>query len=225
VKAAQARVVSVAGRARLGVDGSGGSGGVEQVLVAERPDRLRVETHDFFGNVVAVLAVMDGRLALYDARERTFLRGAATPANLARLVPVPLPPEALVTLLCGSAPLLDGAPLSAEPGDGRVLLTLRRGDLVQRLEVGPGAALLASRLRRVTAGGEVPSGLDAEFSDHRLRAGQQVPTDLTARAAEAGVALSLHWRELEVNRSVEPSLFQLSPPAGARLVDLDPPPP
>jgi hypothetical protein len=131
----------------------------------------------------------------------------------------------LVTLLCGSAPLLDGAPVAAEPGDGRVLLTLRDGDLLQRLEVGPGAALLASRVRRVTAGGEVPEGLDAEFSGHRTRAGQQVPTDVAASVPRARLALSLHWRELEVNRPVDPSLFRLAPPAGARLVDLDPPPP
>ena len=221
VKAAQARVVSVQGRARVGVESPGGSGGTEQVLVAERPGRLRVEVQDFFGNVVASLAVEAGRLALYDARERTFLRGAATPANLARLLPVGLTPEELVTLLCGSAPLLEGAPVSADAGDGLVLLTIRDGDLVQRLEVGPGAALLSARRRRVTPAGEAPAGLDAEFSVHRTRAGQRVPTDLAVRAPAAGVALSLHWRELDVNGAVDPSLFRLDPPAGARVVDLD----
>ena len=225
VRAAQARVVSVQGRARVGVEAPDGSGGAEQYLVAERPGRLRIETYDFFGNVLALLAVEDGRLALYDARQRTFLTGAATPANLARLVPLPLAPETLVTLLCGSAPLLDGVPEAAEPGDGRMLLTIRDGDLVQRLEVGPGAALLASRVRRLTAAGEVPAGLDAEFSVHRTRAGQRLPTDLDARAPGAGVALSLHWRELEVNGPIDPSLFRLSPPAGARVMDLDAPPP
>ena len=194
--------------------------------MAERPGRLRVEVHDFFGNVVAVLVVEDGRLALFDARQGTFLRGAATPANLARLVPVPLPPEALVTLLCGSAPLLDGAAVAAEPGDGLVLLTApRRATWCSGWRSGPGAALLASRVRRLTSAGEVPAGLDAEFSVHRTRAGQRLPTDLSARAAEAGVALTLHWRDLEVNRPVDPSLFRLSPPAGARVVDLDSPAP
>jgi hypothetical protein len=225
VKAAQARVVSVQGRARVGVDSPGGSGGAEQFLVAERPGRVRVEAYDFFGNVVALLAVEDGRLALYDARQRTFMRGAATPANLARLVPVPLAPEELVTLLCGSVPLLDGPAVAAEAGDGVVVLTLRQGDLLQRLEVGPGAAILASRVRRLTAGGEVPAGLEAEFSVHRTRAGLRLPTDLSARLPQADVALTLHWRELEVNRPVDPSLFRPDPPAGARVVDLDPPAP
>ena len=218
-------MTSVQGRARVSVDSPDGSGGVDQHLVAERPGRVRIEAVDFFGNVVALLAVSDGRLALYDARQRTFTRGAATPANLARLTQVPLEPEALVTLLCGSAPLLDGTPLAAEPGDGRVLLVIGAGDLEQRLDVGPGAALLASRTRRRGAGGDVPVGLDAEFSGHRLRDGRLVPTEVTARAPGDRVVLSLRWRELEVNQPVDPSLFRLSPPAGARVVDLDPPPP
>jgi hypothetical protein len=225
VRAAQGRVVAVQGRARASYDGPGGSGGAEQQLVAERPGRLRLETYDFFGNVAAVLAVADGRLALYDARQRTYLQGAATPANLARLVQVPLAPEALVTLLCGSAPLIDGVAEAAEPGDGRVLLTLRGGDLVQRLEVGSGAVVLASRVRRVTAAGEVPHGLDAVFSGHALHDGQRLPVEVTARTAQAGLALSLRWRELEANQPVDASLFRLGPPAGAQVVDLDRPSP
>lgn len=225
VRAVQAGVKSVQGRARVEVDAPGGAGGLEQHLVAERPGRLRVESLDFFGQVLSVLAVEDGRLALYDARQRTFLRGAATPANLALLVPLALPPEVLVTLLCGTAPLLDGAPVALEVGDGVVDLTLRDGDLVQRLEVGPGAVLLASRVRRVTAAGEAPALIDAEFSLHRTRAGRRVPTAITARAPGAGVVLSLRWRELEVDQPVDPALFRLSPPAGVRVVDLDLPPP
>jgi hypothetical protein len=225
VRAVQARVTGVQGRARVGVDSAEGSGGADQYLVAERPGRVRLEVRDFFGNVVALLAVEDGRLALYDARARTFTRGRATPANLARLLPVALAPEPLVTLLCGSAPLLAGEAVAAEPGDGHVLLTVRAGDLVQRLEIGPGAVVQASRVRRVTAGGEVPAGLDAEFTVFRTRGGQRLPTDVAVRAPEAGVALSLHWRELTANEPADPSLFRLDPPAGARVVDLDPSPP
>jgi hypothetical protein len=225
VRSAQLKVASVQGRARVSVDTDDGGGGTEQYLVAERPGRVRLEAHDFFGNVVLLLAVEQGHLALYDARARTFYRGAATPAHLARLLPIPITPEELVTLACGSAPLLDGAPTGAEPGDGRVALTLRRGDEVQRLEIGPGAVILASRLSRGEGGREVPDGLQADFSVHRTRAGLRVPTDVAARVPAARVAFTLHWRELEVNGKVDPALFRLEPPAGARVVDLDAPPP
>jgi hypothetical protein len=225
VRAAQLKVMSVQGQARVAVDTAQGGGGTEQYLVAVRPGRVRVEAHDFFGNVVALLAVKDGRLALYDARARTFYRGAATPAHLARLLPVEMTTVELVTLLCGSAPLLDGEPVSAEPGDGKVTLTLRAGDQLQRLEIGPGAVVLSSRHWRRGGAGETPAGFESDFSVHRTRGGARVPTDLAARAPAERVALTLHWRELEVNGPVDPSLFRLEPPAGARIVDLDASPP
>jgi hypothetical protein len=207
----------------VGVEGPDGQGGLEQFLVAEKPGRIRVESYDFFGNVLSVLAFDGGRLALFVAQQKVFFRGPATPENVARLVPVAVTPEALATLLGGSAPLLDGAPVSAVPGDGVMVLTLRQGDLEQRLEIGPGAVVVASRIWRLLRGGDfAPAGLHADFSVHRSRGGARVPTDLSARDPGAKVALTLHWRELTVNGPVDPGLFTLSPPAGARLVDLAP---
>jgi hypothetical protein len=217
VRAAQGRVTSVQGTARVAVDGPDGAGGVEQFLAAERPGRLRVETHDFFGNVLSVLAVDGAALVLYDARERVFYRGAATAENVGRLVPVPLPPEDLVTLLCGSAPVLDGQPIDASPVDGALRLTLRRGDALQRLDVGAGAQVLRARSSRA---GVV--GLEVELSGHRPRGGAVLPTEVTARAPGARLALSLRWKEVEANGPVDPSLFGLVPPEGARIVDLGP---
>jgi hypothetical protein len=180
-----------------------------------------VESYDFFGNVLSVLAVDGGELRLYDAREKVFYRGPATAENIGRLLPVALPPEALATLLCGSAPLLDGEPVSAAPGDGTWVLTLRRGALTQVLEIGPGAAVVSSRQRRDGPDGPVPAGLEADFSDFKDRGGVRVPTGVEARAPVSGVALSLRWKDLTVNAPVDPALFTLEPPQGSRLVDLD----
>lgn len=216
VRAAQGRVTTVQGTARVAVDGPEGAGGVEQFLAAGRPGLLRVETHDFFGNVLSVLAVEDGRLALYDARERVFYRGPATAANIGRLVPVPLPPEDLVTLLCGSAPLLDGDPIGVAPVDGALRLTLRRGEALQRVDVGDGALVVAARSSRA---GVV--GLEVALAGHRPRGEAVLPTEVTARAPGAGLSLSLRWKAVEVNGPLDPALFRLTPPEGARLVDLE----
>jgi Domain of unknown function (DUF4292) len=222
VRAAQAKVHSVQGRARVSVESPRGGGATEQFLVAEKPARLRVEVYDFFGNLSAALTVDGDALSLYDGRERVFYRGPATPENVARLVPVAISPAELATLLCGSAPLIDGEATSAEPGDGTVWLTVRDGPLQQRLEIGPGATILSSRLSRLDGPSPRPTGLATTFSVHRSRAGARLPTDTTAREAGAGVSLSLTWRELTVNGAVDPALFRLAPPRGARVVDLDP---
>ncbi len=222
VKAAQAGAARVEGRARVAVEAPEGAGGVEQYLAAEKPGRVRVESYDFFGNVLSVLAVDGGELRLYDAKEKVFYRGPATAENIGRLVPVALPPEALATLLCGSAPLLDGEPVSAVPGNGTWVLTLRRGAVRQVLEIGPGAAVISSRLRRDGPDGPAPTGLEADFSDFKARGGVRVPTGVEARAPVSGVSLSLRWKELAVNAPVDPALFTLAPPLGSRLVDLGP---
>jgi len=35
------------------------------------------------------------------------------------------------------------------------------------------------------------------------------------------VKIGLHWKEVEVNGEVDPALFRLEPPAGARVVELE----
>ena len=216
MRAAQARVQTVQGEARVVVEGPQGSGGVDQFLAAEKPGRLRVESHDFFGNVLSVLAVDGPELFLYDARERVLYRGAASAANVARLVPVALPPADLVTVLCGSAPVLDGLPLDASPVDGALRLTLKRGDEAQRLDVGAGAAVLRARLSRLGA-----VSLELDLTGHRPLGGAALPTQLAARAPLQRTALTLRWKSLEVNAPLDPALFRLAPPDGARVVDLD----
>jgi len=218
VRAAQDRVRTVQGTARVTLEGPSGGGG-EQFLAAERPGRLRVEVRDFFGNVVGLAAVDGGVLALYDARAQVLYRGAATAGNLARLLPLRAEPGALVDLLCATAPLLDGAPVAAEPGDGRVFLTLRRDDREQVLEVGPGAALLSARTRRPVLGDEAPAEVDVTFRGLHQAGGVPFPDRVEARLA--GGAFTLRWRDVDVNGPVDPALFRLEPPRGARVVDLD----
>ena len=217
VRAAQGRVTSVQGQARLTAEGPDFAGGVEQFVAARRPGQLRLESLDFFGNVLAVLAVDGDLLALYDARTKVYYRGAATAENVGRLVPVALPPAALVTLLCGSAPILDGTPVDASPVDGALRLTLRRGEALQRLDVGAGAAIL----RAVDSRAGVV-GLEVELEGHRLQGGALLPAQVAARAPGARVALSLRWKSVEVNGPIDPGLFRLAPPEGARVVDLPP---
>jgi hypothetical protein len=221
VKGAQERVRSVQGEARVSVDASGTDGTVSQFIAAEKPDRLHVEVLDFFGNVAAVLVAGDGRFALYDARAKVLYRGAATPANLSRLVPLPLPAEDLVTILCGSAPLARGVPASAIAKRGAVELELEGdGRWSQWLRIGAGAAVERSALRAAATGAPAPYSL--AFDVFRTRAGARFPTDLRLEADAPRVRLELHWTEVAVNATLDPALFRLETPRGARVVELGP---
>jgi outer membrane biogenesis lipoprotein LolB len=216
VRAASGIVARVQGEARLRVDAPGQKGSATAFVAVERPDRLHVEVLDFFGNPAAVLVAGDGRLAIDDRRSRTFYRGEATAENVARLVPLPLPPERIVALLLG-APPLEGAPASAEPGRGFVTLRLADPPRSTELRVGPRAAV-----ERATWRGE--PGLpdhDVVYRSFVDLLGGRFPEEVAISAPAAGVRVELAWKEPDLTSPIGAAMFRLEPPAGARVVDLD----
>jgi outer membrane lipoprotein-sorting protein len=225
VQAAQARVRSVRGDARIQIRSPDGSGTVSALVAAERPDRVYVHTVDFFGNTLAVLATAGGALSLYDARAGVLYRGPATPQNLARLIPVPLSPEDLAAILCGAAPLIDGVAERAEPGRGFVTLELVAGERTESLRVGPGAAVQRAALR--VAGAAGPSGWDLAIARADAPGGGTFAEEVTLSAESPEVRLRLAWQEAEWNAPIDAALFSPAPPRGVRIVDLGeaPPPP
>jgi len=221
VRAAQAAVRSVRGEARLSVKSEAGSGRAPELVAAERPGRLRIETLDFFGNPVSVLATLDGRFALWDGREKVFYRGEATPENLARLVPLPLAAEDLVAILCGTAPIPAGArAVSAEPGRGYVTLVLElEGGRRQVLRVGAGAVVERSDLQG-------PGGYRLRFEQLGTQGdAARFPSRVALASDAPAVSLELTWREVEVNAVQDPAFFRIDPPRGARVVELGNAPP
>lgn len=221
VRAREARVQRVAGSARLRLESPEGSGSLDALAAAERPARLRLELLDFFGGPVGLLVAADGRLTFLDARRGVWYRGAATPENLSRILRVPLTVEDLAAAACGSPLLIEGAPRSAEPGNGVMRLVLRGGGVEQRLDVGAGAAVESSRLLRPGAGeGEAGPGLD--FGSFRWMGGLRVATAVHLEAP-GGRRADLRWKgDLAVNGPPDPALWAVSIPAGAKVVELSP---
>jgi hypothetical protein len=215
VREAAGRVTSVRGQARVRVEGAAG-GAVAAFVAAQRPDRLHLEALDFFGNPAAVLATGDGRLAIYDARDRRFYRGGATAENVGRLVPLALPPEDLVAVLCG-APPLGGEAMRAEPGPGYVTLELRDGARTTTLRVRAGAAVARASVRAPGGAYEVTYGLPGSVE------GTMLPGDITVSSDRPKVRVQLGWVDFEANAPLEAALFRLEPPAGARVVELGAP--
>jgi hypothetical protein len=206
------------------VEAPGVKGTLLELVVAEKPARVRLETLDFFGNPVAVLVADGDRFGFYDARTRTFYRGDATAENVSQFLPVAIPPDELVTILCGSAPLLDGAPIEARPRDGRVELVLARGDVAQQLVVGERLAVESSKVRRADADPARQAVFyDLAFDRFRTRGRVRFPAEVRLQADAADARVRLEWRDdVEVNGDGEAALFALAPPRGARVVDLPP---
>ncbi len=77
------------------------------------PDRLRLDIVSPFGATVSTVTSDGHDFALFDLRQKQFLRGPANACNLGRFTHVPVPPTALVQLLRGEAPVLVHQPAEA----------------------------------------------------------------------------------------------------------------
>ena len=83
------------------------------LYVVAVPDKLRLDVVSPFGATVSTLTSDGHDFALFDLRQKQFLRGPANACNLGRFTHVPVPPAALVQLLRGEAPVLVHAPAAA----------------------------------------------------------------------------------------------------------------
>jgi outer membrane lipoprotein-sorting protein len=81
----------------------------QQFILAEQPDRVRVDALTGFGQLVMQLA-SDGdvlSVLLNTTSPPRFYRGSATEENFSRFVRLPLPPQLLVSILLYNPPVFD----------------------------------------------------------------------------------------------------------------------
>lgn len=83
------------------------------LYVVAVPDKLRLDVVSPFGATISTVTSNGHDFALFDLRQKQFLRGPANACNLGRFTHVPVPPAALVQLLRGEAPVLVHAPTAA----------------------------------------------------------------------------------------------------------------
>ncbi|MET0794669.1 MAG: hypothetical protein ABW061_24335 [Polyangiaceae bacterium] len=97
------------------IDYFGPAGRIRGTLlyVVAVPDKLRLDVVSPFGATVSTVTSDGKQFALFDLRQKQFLRGPANACNLARFTHVPVPPAALAQLLRGEAPVLVHEPTAA----------------------------------------------------------------------------------------------------------------
>lgn len=143
--------------------------------IAMLPGSLALEAEVPVVGGTAMKVTTDGdRFAWLDKRTRTFVRGAASPCNVAQVTGVPVPAFALVQLLRGEAPVLVHQPsaTSISWDDGSYLLRIpSKHDAVEEIRLAP-----------------TPADWDRPWSEQHLRV-------LEVRVAQKGI--ELYTAELE----------------------------
>ena len=192
--------------------------GTVQMLV-ERAGELRFEAEVSLQGVVAALAVHQGSFIAIDNQKKTFRLGQATPADVASLIGIPLPPQAVAAILLRDAYVPEGS----KPLD----VTWAEGADVLHLET-PTGELWISQQRPVphkpagevvAVSGQAPAGQGrwrVSFQERKAWDGQAIP--MLIRFAEPGRSfddgVEIKVKERMVNPTFPPEAFVMTPPPG-----------
>ena len=187
-----------------------------EAIVVARPDRLRVEVLSLFGSIF-VLVADHGLMTAYARKENTVYRGMASPENLEEYVHLGLSVDALVDVVLGTPPPSQAANarVSFDGDVGAVRLDRQSQDRAQIVWFSAIPLPIATEERR-DGGAE----WRATFAEYKEQGGLPIATriGLDMPAASRSVQITLH--EIDVNPSLDDSVFTLPVPPGSEVVDL-----
>jgi outer membrane lipoprotein-sorting protein len=212
---------SLRGRARLAVDGDDGEVQIRgnEIVVIERPARMRVEVQGFLNQTAAVVATDGERFEIFRSGDRSYETGTVHAELLWQEAHLALTPEEAVEVLLGVPTL--GAGLvparAADAGEGLIRMDLVDAARRVRRRVTFDAA---SRLREFEVVGDDGAVLwRAQFGDYASIDGvsfaHEIVLDVTAGVAHVEISL----RDVELNPELPPDIFRLRAPAGTGTLE------
>jgi hypothetical protein len=196
-EAASRTAVRAVGKLKL--NGPGGSGRVKQVIIVERPDRLRLESLNFLGQTQSLLVTDGTSYAFYSNGE--IERGGVSPDVLREYMGLDVAPFEAVALLVAAPELPSGRPRAVfGSGTSRI------------------AEYDASRVH-FAASGQI-TGLDSFDSSGALRftarydawrdvPGGRYPSSLIFYFPRSDLRAELELDRVELNPSLDSTLFSL----------------
>jgi outer membrane lipoprotein-sorting protein len=206
-------------QARVTIEGERRSGFARQLLLLERPARMRLEVVGPLGQRAIVLASDGVQYDLYRAeRPKDIETGDVGPGILLEVAGLALTPEEAVQLALG-APLTPGedaavAGAQALP-DGALRVELAAPARAPRrtLEFAPDGALLRYEVRDASG----PVLLAAAYSDYRDVGGAAFAFGITLDLPAAKGHAEIQFQSVELNPQIPAQLFRLKPnPTAAR---------
>ncbi|HUD00243.1 MAG TPA: DUF4292 domain-containing protein [Candidatus Polarisedimenticolaceae bacterium] len=200
--------------ARLDYAGPNGKGNVQEAVLVQRPDRLRLETLTFLGAVL-IVTVNDREIIGYHSREGIFVRGPRTKENLFRYTQIPLELAEITALLLGLPPVDTGAPVRQE---GPTLIFSpdgRKQDAVAFEAQTP----VPTKWERFNDAGAVE--LSAQFSDYIATPVGSFPSRIQIEAQLQKRRLEIRYQQPEFNASLPPEIFTQEKPAHAEELRLE----
>jgi len=208
-------ISSVQGLARVEVKAPMTSINGGQVLIAEKPDRLRAEILNPFGMPLVSLTASAGQLGVLLTAQNLYYTGAATPENLEQFAHIPLNVPDLVSLLLYQPPLIEAWKVAAYVLKDGGWLVVRYATL-QRQE------LVFNQSRQLVEVSYFKNNdllVKAKYAKF-MEQGAFYPAVLTLDLPEKYATISLEFSDVETNGQLRPGVFDVKPPVGAKVVYL-----
>jgi len=200
------------GIARLAVDADAVEIRGKQVLVVERPARLRVEILGFLGQTQAVLVTDGDRFELFRAADGDFESGDVRPGLLWEVAHLALTPAEAVGLLLGvPVPDAELRTVRAElSGDGEIWIDLADagGSVRQRVAFDAEARLREVEMRE--PGGRVT--WRARFDDYARVGDAPFARKISLDVLAGGTHAEISFRDVEINPDLPDGVFALRKP-------------
>jgi outer membrane lipoprotein-sorting protein len=202
---------SLRGRARLAVDGDDGAVRIRgnEIVVLERPARMRVEVLGFLNQTAAVVTTDGERFEIFRSGDRSYETGEVHEQLLWQEAHLALTPEEAVEVLLGAPALGAGlVPAHAvDAGGGWIRMDLVDSERRVRRRVAFDAT---SRLREFeVVGDDGAVAWRARFGDYASVDGvpfaHAIVLDVTAGVAHVEISL----RDVELNPELPPDIFRL----------------
>jgi len=201
------------GLARLAVDRQDGSVQLrgKQLVILERPSRLRVEILGFLNQSLAVIATDGEGFEVYRAEDQSYATGEVDEHLLWNEAGIDLSPEEAVAVLLG-VPISEPLPApanAARDGKGQVRIDLpdAEGSVVQRVTFDPAGNLRVFEVLDDSGAVVWAAQFDAYRDVDGSAFAHSIEVDVRSGMTHAEIA----FRNVELNPDLPPETFRLYP--------------
>lgn len=193
-------------------------------MLLARGGKLRFEADSPLGGALATLTSDGQQFSLLDVRANRFLQGPAKACNVARLLRIVMPPDDIVSILMGGAPLAGTVKgVSWDPNNGgREVLTLALPDggrQIIQLDAKDKRWDVMRAERRDAAGKVLWRVTNDGWKDRD--GGVRLPDVEDVEEPPHGADAEIKFRSVEPNLELDEKLFRLQAPEGVAVEPAD----
>ena len=194
---------------------------VKEVIIAQRPFSLRMETLGFLGRPMFIFTAKDNLLSILSLSKNRYYRGKITPESRS-VISNDLKLKDFFSILLGGIPYIDyiDAEIRFIEEDNLYFLTISKkgGTTKQLLWVDP--------IRFTTKKSEIYNLSEdlifkVDFDHYRRVDGLLFPLSTRIDLPLTSTRIRIEYQELKLNTTIQPDIFELNTPPNAEIIDLD----